>query len=212
MSIIKMAGEPGFPEPQPCAARMAQRRNRHHMCAERTGTAGNRRRRAVNAHPFGRLILVLVATPPDSGNRNCAWHHPRRKSPVCGSFGRACDGPDTGTFPSIQFHKDKLDPCRTTDHEGANMPVHVTACIRCRRVFHFLSVGRMLLSQRLGSPRLVISHRYGCRHAERQAFVNHKAPQLASGPLPRSADRRDRMPIGSVWRHRADSFWKADTA
>jgi len=212
MSIMKTADEPGFPEPQPCAARMAQRRNRHHMCAERTGTAENRRLRAVNAHPVGRLILALVATPSNSGNRNCAWRHPRCKSPVRGSFGGPCDGPDTGLFPSIQVHKDKLDPCRATDHEGATMPVHVTACIRGRRVFHFLSVGRMFLSRRLGGPRLVISHRYGCRHAEWQAFVNHKAPQLESGRLPRSADRRDRMPIGSVWRHRADSFWKADTA
>jgi len=209
---MKTADEPGFPEPQPCAARMAQRRNRHHMCAERTGTAENRRLRAVNAHPVGRLILALVATPSNSGNRNCAWRHPRCKSPVRGSFGGPCDGPDTGLFPSIQVHKDKLDPCRATDHEGATMPVHVTACIRGRRVFHFLSVGRMFLSRRLGGPRLVISHRYGCRHAEWQAFVNHKAPQLESGRLPRSADRRDRMPIGSVWRHRADSFWKADTA
>lgn len=209
---MKIAGEPGFPEPQPCATRMAQYRERHHMCAVRTGTAVNRRQRPVNAHPFGRLILALVATPPDIGNRNCAWPHPCPKSPVRGAFGRACDGSDTGSYPSIQFHKDKLDPCRPTDHEGANMPVHVTACIRCRRVFHFLSVGRMLLSQRLGSPRLVISHRYGCRHPQRQAFLNHKAPQLESGPSPHSADRRDRMPIGSVWRHRADSFWKADTA
>ena len=176
------------------------------------GNPANRRPQPVNAHPFGRLVLAVVAPQPYTGNRNCAWRPPWRKSPISGRCDGACDGPDTGLCPSIQFHKDKLDRRRATDHEGATMRVHVTACIRCRRVFHFLLVGRMLLSQRLGSPRLVISHRYGCRHAQRQAFVNHKAPQLESGPSPRSADRRDRITIGSIRRHRADSFWKADTA
>jgi hypothetical protein len=162
--------------------------------------------------PFREAILVLVVTQRSKGNWNGAWCAPWRKSSIRGPCGRPCDSPDTGPRPSFPHHEDKLDRRCATDHEGESMLIKLSACIRWRRIFLFLSVGPMFLSRRLSGSRLVISHRYGYRHAEWQAFVNHKAPQLESGSSPRSADRRDRMTIGSVWRHRADSFWKADTA
>lgn len=187
--------------------RMARDDGRHHIC---TGTGGGCELQA----PVRRCPPIReVHSGPGC---NVAEHRQpeRHTAPAMAKVmdPGPCGEPDTRPSPSLRHLEDKLDRRRATDHEGANMLLHVSACIGCRRVFLFLSVGRMLLSQRLGSPRLGISHRHRCLQAGWQAFVNHKAPQLASGPSPRSADRRDRMTNGSVWRHRADSFWKADTA
>lgn len=209
---MKIHAEPGIPEPQPCIGRMAECGERHHISAE--ADAGCRRTGggpSMPTHPGGLFWSLFWSwlrhcRTPATGTACGACHCGRHRS------GGSVMAPTHGAALRLRSMRISLTVAAQRIMKalaGSFMYPHVSGC---RRFFLFLSVGRMFLSRRLGSPRPVLSHRYGCRHADWQAFVNHKAPQLESGSSPRSADRRDRKTIGSVRRHRADSFWKADTA
>ncbi|CAO3435465.1 hypothetical protein [Azospirillum endophyticum] len=210
---MKNSLEPGIPEPQPCIVRMAQCDARHHICA------GADEGRGMQPHGPS-LSTHLLPTHPGglfwSWLRHCRTQATGTASGACHCGSHRSDGSVMAPTHGLAL---RLNSTRISLTVAMQRIMKARACFSmyphvsgCRRVFLFLSVGRMFLSRRLGSPRHAISHRYGCRHADWQAFVNHKAPQLESGPSPRSADRRDRKTIVSIWRHRADSFWKADTA